>query len=107
MEQWAAGVDKLENILDEHGRRIGENERRIGRLSVVVYGDEEQKFHGLVERTELTEKTLEQMAAQWRDVEIRYETIILFLRIGVAVSVIIAAGTWAPQLEAILSLLGG
>lgn len=100
-------MDKLENILDEHGRRIGENERRIGRMAVVVYGDAEQDFRGLVERTALTEEAVAQMSSQWHDVELRYETIIKFLRIGVGIAVIIAAGAWAPQLELILSLLVG
>lgn len=100
-------LDDLKVRIEGHDVNIADLTSRTTGLEFVVFGDDKANFRGLLERQAQMDTALEEMSANWRDITVRYETILLFLRIGLILVGAIVAGVWLPALEQILRMLGG
>lgn len=92
--------------LDEHGRLItqqGERQNiqavRIDGLTLVMYGDDEKRVKGLLERTSDLERQTSDIL-QWR------REIMIYLRVGIFILTVTSLGTWLPYIRELLILMG-
>jgi len=110
MPETVEEIRRISVRLDEHGRMIDENGKRItimldkqGKLINAVYGDAQLHHDGLISKQEETSIAVKSLCDNLREQEIRYQTTLTVAKIVLAILAATGVGVWWPILSGALS----
>lgn len=90
-------LDEHGNTLDRHGIRLNQHEARIDGLSLVILGDQEKRYIGILDRIGALEEIVTEIKQWRRDLRVA-------ISVGLGLLGFVGAGVWWPILR---SILGG
>lgn len=92
-------IDEHASQLNRHGQRLNQHEMRLDGLNLVVMGDQEKRYAGLLDRISSLEEIVSEIKQWRRDLRVA-------ISVGLALLGFVGAGVWLPILSSIGTILG-